>query len=166
MNTTLIFYGIIGILISEYLLATTLNFLNAKRFKDTLPDELSDVYNSEEYQKAQDYKLTNYRFGILTSTFSILLILSVLIFGGFGWIDNFVSGLTDNKILQSLLFFGVIMIGSDLLNTPFNYYRTFVIEEKFGFNKTTMKTFITDKIKGWFMIIVLGGEYSFWCFGS
>ena len=161
MNTTLIFYCIIGILISEYVLATTLNFLNAKRFKDTVPDELSDIYNSEEYQKAQDYKLTNYRFGILTSTFSILLILGVLIFGGFGWIDNFVSGLTDHNILQSLLFFGVIMIGSDLLNTPFSYYRTFVIEEKFGFNKTTMKTFITDKIKGWFMIIVLGGGILF-----
>ncbi len=157
MNTTLIFYCIIGILISEYLLSSTLNFLNAKRFKDTVPEELSDVYNSEEYKKSQDYKLTNYRFGILTSTFSILLILSVLIFGGFGWIDNFVSGLTDHRILRSLLFFGVVMIGSDLLNTPFSYYRTFVIEEKYGFNKTNIKTFITDKIKGWFMIIVLGG---------
>ncbi len=157
MNTTLIFYCIIGILVGEYLLATTLNFLNAKRFKDTIPEELSDVYNSEEYKKSQDYKLTNYRFGILTSTFSILLILGVLIFGGFGWIDNWVSSLTANKTVQSLLFFGIIMLGSDILNTPFGYYKTFVIEEKFGFNKTTLKTFITDKIKGWLMIIVLGG---------
>jgi len=157
MNTTLIFYCIIGILVGEYLLATTLNFLNAKRFKDTIPEELSDVYNSEEYKKSQDYKLTNYRFGILTSTFSILLILGVLIFGGFGWIDNWVSSLTENKTVQSLLFFGVIMLGSDILNTPFGYYKTFVIEEKFGFNKTTLKTFIADKIKGWLMIIVLGG---------
>jgi STE24 endopeptidase len=157
MDTSLIFYYIIVILISEYILATTLNFLNAKRFKDTVPDELTDVYNSEEYEKSQAYKLTNYRFGILTSTFSILLILSVLILGGFGWIDNFVSGISSNNTIQSLLFFGVIMIGSDLLNTPFSYYQTFVIEEKFGFNKTTGKTFIMDKIKGWFMIIVLGG---------
>jgi len=157
MDTSLIFYCIIVILISEYILATTLNFLNAKRFKDTVPDELTDVYNSEEYEKSQAYKLTNYRFGILTSTFSILLILSVLILGGFGWIDNFVSGISSNNTIQSLLFFGVIMIGSDLLNTPFSYYQTFVIEEKFGFNKTTGKTFIMDKIKGWFMIIVLGG---------
>ncbi len=157
MNTTLIFYCIIGILISEYILATTLNFLNAKHFKDNVPEDLSDVYSSEEYKKSQGYKWTNYRFGILTSTYSILLILSVLIFGGFGWIDNLVSSLTNNTTLQSLLFFGIIMIGSDLLNTPFSYYQTFVIEEKYGFNKTTIKTFITDKIKGWFMIIVLGG---------
>jgi STE24 endopeptidase len=157
MNTTLIFYCIIGILISEYILATTLNFLNAKRFKESIPEELSDVFNSEEYKKSQDYKLTNYRFGILTSTFSILLILSVLIFGGFGWVDNWVSSLTENTIVQSLLFFGVIMMGSDILNTPFGYYKTFVIEEKFGFNKTTLKTFIADKVKGWVMILVLGG---------
>lgn len=157
MDTTLIFYCIIGILVGEYILATTLNFLNAKRFKDSIPEDLSDVYSTEEYKKSQEYKRTNYRFGILTSTFSILLILSVLIFGGFGWIDNFVSGYTSNSTLQSLLFFGIIMLGSDLLNTPFGYYQTFVIEEKFGFNKTTLQTFITDKIKGWFMIIVLGG---------
>ena len=157
MDTRLIFYCIIGILLSEYILATTLNFLNAKRFKDSIPEELSDVYSSEEYRKSQEYKWTNYRFGILTSTFSILLILSVLIFGGFGWIDNLVSKLTGNSTLQSLVFFGIIMIGSDLLNTPFSYYQTFVIEEKFGFNKTTIKTFITDKLKGWVMIIVFGG---------
>ncbi|MFT6369449.1 MAG: STE24 endopeptidase [Maribacter sp.] len=157
MDTSLIFYCIIIILIIEYGLSTTLNFLNAQRFKDGIPQDLTDVYSSEEYEKSQEYKWTNYRFGILTSTFSILLILSVLVFGGFGWIDNFVSSITPNTTFQSLLFFGIIMIGSDVLNTPFSYYQTFVIEEKFGFNKTTGKTFIMDKIKGWFMIIVLGG---------
>lgn len=157
MDTNLIFYCIIGILIGEYLLATTLNFLNAKRFTDPIPKQLCDVYNAEEYKKSQDYKATNYRFGIFTSTFSLLLILGFLILGGFGWVDHYVSGLTDNRTLQSLLFFGIIMIGSDILNTPFGYYRTFVIEEQFGFNKTTLTTFIMDKVKGWLMIIVVGG---------
>ncbi len=157
MDTTLLFYCILVILIGEYVLSTTLNFLNAKRFKDSVPKDLKDVYNNEEYEKSQAYKLTNYRFGILTSAFSILLILSLLILGGFGWIDTIVSNFTANPILQALLFFGIIMIGSDVLNTPFSYYQTFVIEEKFGFNKTTLKTFITDKIKGWLMIVVLGG---------
>lgn len=157
MDTNLIFYCIIGILIGEYLLATTLNFLNAKRFTDPIPKQLCDVYNAEEYKKSQDYKATNYRFGIFTSTFSLLLILGFLILGGFGWVDHYVSGLTDNRTLQSLLFFGIIMIGSDILNTPFGYYRTFVIEEQFGFNKTTLTTFIMDKVKGLLMIIVVGG---------
>lgn len=157
MDTSLIFYCIIGILIAEYLLATILNFLNAKRFTDSIPAQLSDVYNAEEYKRSQDYKATNYLFGIFTSTFSLLLILGFLILGGFGWVDHYVSGLTDNRTLQSLLFFGIIMIGSDILNTPFGYYRTFVIEEQFGFNKTTLTTFIMDKVKGWLMIIVVGG---------
>lgn len=157
MDTSLIFYCIIGILFGEYLLATVLNFLNAKRFTDPIPAQLYDVYSAEEYKKSQQYKATNYRFGIFTSTFSLLLILGVLILGGFGWIDHYVSGITDNATVQSLLFFGIIMIGSDILNTPFGYYRTFVIEERFGFNKTTLTTFIMDKIKGWLMIIVVGG---------
>ena len=157
MDTRLIFYCILVILLGEYLLATTLNFLNAKRFKDAVPEDLKDVYNSEEYEKSQAYKWTNYRFGIGTSTFSLLLILGFLVFGGFGWVDNWVSGLTANNTLRALFFFGIILIGSDILNTPFSYYKTFVIEEKFGFNKTTLKTFIADKLKGWFMIIVLGG---------
>lgn len=157
MDTSLIFYCIIGILFGEYLLATVLNFLNAKRFTDPIPAQLYDVYSAEEYKKSQQYKATNYRFGIFTSTFSLLLILGFLILGGFGWIDHYVSGITDNATVQSLLFFGIIMIGSDILNTPFGYYRTFVIEERFGFNKTTLTTFIMDKIKGWLMIIVVGG---------
>lgn len=157
MDTSLIFYCIIGILLGEYLLATVLNFLNAKRFTDPIPAPLYDVYSAEEYKKSQQYKATNYRFGIFTSTFSLLLILGFLILGGFGWIDHYVSGITDNATVQSLLFFGIIMIGSDILNTPFGYYRTFVIEERFGFNKTTLTTFIMDKVKGWLMIIVVGG---------
>ena len=157
MDNTLIFYIILVILIGEFLLTTVLNYLNAKRFKDPIPKDLEDVYNQEEYQKSQAYKMTNYRFGILTSIFSLLLILGFLIFGGFGWVDARVMEITTNPILQALLFFGIIMIGSDILSTPFSYYQTFVIEEKFGFNKTTIKTFILDKIKGWLMIIVLGG---------
>lgn len=157
MDTTFIFYCIIVILISEFILSTSVNYLNAKRFSDPVPKDLKDVYSLEEYEKSQKYKWTNYKFGVLTSIFSLVLILSVLIFGGFGWLDHFVSGLTDNRTLRSLLFFGMLMIGSDALNTPFSYYQTFVIEEKYGFNKTTHKTFITDKIKGWLMIVVLGG---------
>lgn len=157
MDNKLIFYCIIAILIGEFLLTTILNYLNSKRFKDPVPEDLKDVYNPEEYKKSQAYKMTNYRFGILTSVFSLVLILGFIIFRGFGWVDNMVTGFTTNPILQALSFFGIIMIGSDMLSTPFSFYQTFVIEEKFGFNKTTIKTFILDKVKGWLMIIVLGG---------
>ena len=158
MDNTFVFYCILFILVGEFILATLLNYLNSKRFKDPIPKELNDVYNIEEYEKSQAYKLTNYKFGILTSVFSLTLILGFLIFGGFGWVDQVAQNMTDNRIVQALVFFGIIMIGSDIINIPFSYYQTFVIEEKFGFNKTTRKTFIIDKLKQWAMTIVIGGS--------
>ncbi|NNK19739.1 MAG: M48 family metallopeptidase, partial [Flavobacteriaceae bacterium] len=122
-----------------------------------VPPELEDVYDAEEYARSQAYKKTNYNFGLLTSSFSLLVILCFLAFGGFQWIDQIVRGITDHPIGMALLFFGFIMLGSDLLMTPFSYYKTFVIEEKFGFNKTTKKLFFLDKVKGWMMLAILGG---------
>lgn len=153
----ILFYAIIIILTAQFILETVLDYLNAKRYHHPVPDELSDVFNPEEYAKSQAYKKTNYRFGLLTSTFSILLTLGFLIFGGFEWVDQIARNLTENPIITALLFFGIIMIGSDIVTFPFSYYATFVIEEKFGFNKTTKGTFFMDKMKGWGMMVVVGG---------
>lgn len=152
-----LFYIIIIILIAQFILETVLDYLNAKHYGDPVPDELNDVFNAEEYKKSQAYKKTNYRFGVLTSIFSLLLTLGFLIFGGFEWLDEVVRGITDHPIGIALLFFGIIIIGSDIVTLPFSYYSTFVIEEKFGFNKTTKGTFFTDKLKGWLMMVVVGG---------
>ena len=157
MTNQVLFYIIIGILTLQFFIDTFLDYLNAKQYKNTLPNELSDVFDAEEYQKSQDYKKTNYRFGLLTSTFSFVLTISFLIFGGFEWVDTIARSFTNNPIPIALIFFGIIMIGSDLITTPFSYYSTFVIEEKFGFNKSTKKLFFLDKIKGWFMMAILGG---------
>jgi len=134
-----------------------MNYLNAQRFKDPIPEDLSDVYNTEEYEKSQAYKLTNYKFGVFTSVFSLLLILTFLLFGGFAYVDSIAQNQSDNIIIQALVFFGIIMIGSDIINIPFSYYQTFVIEERFGFNKTTISTFFLDKLKQWAMTIIVGG---------
>lgn len=155
MNT--LFYIIIIILTAQFLVETVLDYLNASHYGDPVPDELNDVFDTEEYEKSQAYKKTNYRFGLLTSTFSLLLTLGFLIFGGFEWVDQIVRDLTDNPILMALLFFGIIIIGSDIVTLPFAYYSTFIIEEKFGFNKTTKTTFFMDKLKGWLMMVVIGG---------
>ena len=144
-------------MVAQFLLETILDYFNARHYGDPVPEELNDVFDAEEYQKSQNYKKTNYRFGLITSTFSLLLTLGFLILGGFGWIDSIARGITDNDILIALIFFGIIMIGSDIITTPFSYYATFVIEEKFGFNKTTKKTFFFDKLKGWLMMSIIGG---------
>ena len=157
MTATTLFYIIIAIIIINFIVDKILDALNAKHFNDALPNDINDVYDDEEYKKSQAYKQTNYKFGIITSTFSLVLTLAFLFLDGFEYVDNIARSYSDSPIIIALIFFGIIMIGSDVLTTPFSYYKTFVIEEQFGFNKTTKKTFVLDKIKGWLMMAVLGG---------
>ena len=157
MTATTIFYIILGILIINFTIDKILDALNAKHFNDALPKDLQDVYTDTEYKKSQAYKITNYKFGIITSIFSLILTLSFLFFDGFKWIDNIARSYSNNTIIIAIIFFGIILIGSDIITTPFSYYSTFVIEEKFGFNKTSVKTFLLDKIKGWLMMAIVGG---------
>ncbi|MET7028001.1 M48 family metallopeptidase [Sediminicola luteus] len=157
MDSSVLFYIIIGILSAQFILERILDYLNSKRYQDPVPTELNDVFDPSEYEKSQQYKITNYKFGLITSTFSFLLTIGFLIFGGFEWIDSMARSFSDNPIVIALVFFGIIMIGSDLLSTPLSYYQTFVIEEKFGFNKSSRKLFFMDKLKGWLMTIILGG---------
>ena len=158
MTATNLFYIIIAIIIISFIIDKILDALNAKHYNDPVPKELQDVYDETEYNKSQAYKKTNYKFGLLTSTFSIVLTLIFLIFDGFEYLDNISRSYSENPIIIALVFFGIIMIGSDILSSPFSYYKTFVIEERFGFNKTSKKTFVLDKIKGWLMMVVLGGS--------
>ncbi len=157
VNPQTLFYILIAILSLSFIFDKILDTLNARRFSDSIPKLLTDVYDQEEYKKSQDYKKTNHRFGNLTSSFSIILTLTFFFLDGFKFVDDIARSFSNNSIVIALIFFGIIMIGSDLLTTPFSYYKTFVIEEKFGFNKTTRKTFILDKIKGLLMTVVLGG---------
>lgn len=157
MNASKLFYIILAILIVKFCIDKIINHLNAQHFNDALPDEIKDVYKTEEYKTSQKYKRTNYRFGILTSSFSLMLTLLFFALDGFEFVDNIARGYSKNSIVVALVFFGIIMLGSDLLTTPFDYYKTFVIEARFGFNKTTIKTFIFDKLKGWLLMALLGG---------
>jgi len=157
MTPTTLFYIFISILIVSFIIDQVLDALNAKHYNDAIPEVLNDVYDTEEYQKSQDYKKTNYRFSLITASFSIITTLAFFFLDGFAIIDGIARDFSKNEIIITLLFFGIIMLGSDIITTPFSYYQTFVIEEKFGFNKTTKKLFIIDKIKGWLMSIVLGG---------
>lgn len=157
MTATALFYIIIAIIVINFVKDKILDAINAKHFKDPIPDELSDVYDTAEYEKSQKYKAVNYKFGLLTSSFSFVLTLGFLVLDGFEYVDTIARGYSENPIIIALIFFGIIMIASDILTTPFSYYKTFVIEEKFGFNKTTRKTFMLDKLKGLVMMILLGG---------
>jgi len=157
MSSTTLFYIIIAILIINFIIDKILDALNAKHYNDVIPQELKDVYNEDEYKKSQDYKRTNYKFGILVSSISLIGTLAFFFLDGFAVVDSLARQISNNSIIIALIFFGIIMIASDIISTPFSYYKTFVIEERFGFNKTTKKTFVLDKIKGWLMSALIGG---------
>jgi STE24 endopeptidase len=157
MTPQTLFYILISIIIAKYLFDTFLDALNSKHFNDPIPKELIGIYNEEEYLKSQNYKKENYKFSILTSTFSVLLTVLFFVFDGFAFVDTIARNISDNSIVITLIFFGIILFASDFITLPFSYYKTFVIEEKYGFNKSTIKTFVLDKIKSWIMLLVIGG---------
>ncbi|MEE4178753.1 MAG: M48 family metallopeptidase [Bacteroides sp.] len=154
-NTLLII--ILVILLLDFSLERILDYLNASRWSNVLPETLKGIYDEEKYRKSQDYARVNMRFGILTSTFSLILLFGVLLAGGFGWLDQTVRQWTENPILMAMIFFAIIALVSDLISTPFDIYDTFVIEERFGFNKTTPGTYILDKFKGYLLAFIIGG---------
>ena len=157
MSPQTVFFIILVILTADFVLERILSALNVKSSKKPIPDLLSGIYDQDKYQKQQSYFRANTRFGLLTSTVSFLVIFLMIVFGGFGWLDGIVQRWTANPILVSLIFFGILFLANDIISTPFEIYDIFVIEERFGFNKTTPKTFILDKLKGYALTAVLGG---------
>ncbi|SDW00336.1 M48 family metallopeptidase [Aequorivita viscosa] len=157
MKPETVFFVIITILVVSFIIDQALDYLNAKHFNDPLPAELQDVFDQDEYKKSQRYKKERYKFGLLNSTISLVATLLFFLLDGFAFVDGLARSVSDNEIIVALVFFGIIMIASDIISTPFSYYSTFVIEEKYGFNKTTRTTFFLDKLKGWLMGAILGG---------
>ena len=157
------FYLIIGIILFEYLLSFIVRTLNLKALDPNLPKEFEDTFDNEKYLKSQEYTKTNSKFSYITATFSLIVSL-VFIFGIpqigisplYNEIDLLVRSYSYRSIITGLIFFAYLTLITDLLNTPFGLYRTFVIEERFGFNKTTLSTYFGDKVKGYFLMTLLG----------
>jgi STE24 endopeptidase len=155
-NTLLIV--ILSITVVSYLFDQILDYINLKSQRTDIPKEIEAFYEKEKYLKSLAYHRALAKFSFITSGFSFLLSVSMLLSGGFGWIDGWLRPYFDNEIFLALTFFGVLMLASDILTIPFQWYSTFVIEEKYGFNKTTLKTFITDKLKGYLLAAIVGGS--------
>ena len=156
MSTETIFYIIVSIFLFETLLTKFLSYLNTTRWSDELPEELKGIYDEEKYAKSQKYDRRKYKFWLISSSVSFLVMLLVLIFGWFWALDVFLRNYTENPILLALAFFGVISLLSTLVSLPFSYYGTFVIEEEFGFNKMTKKLFFIDMLKSLFLSFAIG----------
>ena len=157
MNANTILYLIIGIILFDTVLSFTLDWLNIKNRTQKLPEIVKDIYKEDEYKKSLDYQDTNTRFSFLGASFNLILTLGMLITGGFGLVSSWLEQYTTDPIYLALLFFGLLFIASDILQTPFSWYQTFNIEERFGFNKMTKKLFVMDKLKGYLLGAILGG---------
>ncbi len=172
MNEEQILFLLLGITIFDFVLERVLSALNYKSSKKPIPKPLEGIYDKEQYEKSQQYHNVLNRFGNFSATVSFIAIIVILYFGLFGTLHEWLQPYASSEVMMSLLFFGVLYFGSDILGLPFSLYGTFVIEEKFGFNKTTVKTFIMDKLKGYLITIVLGGMiittllYLIWSLGS
>lgn len=152
-----VFWLIIAFVVIEFLIERTISRLNASWFGKPIPSILAGVFNEEKYQKQQAYSMTNYKFGVFSSSFSVMLSLVALSLGLYGWLDEWLRQWLMNEVWLCLAFFGVIMVVNVLIDLPFDYYRTFVIEEKFGFNKATKGVFFGDQVKNLLLSAVMGG---------
>ncbi|GGE11889.1 M48 family metallopeptidase [Psychroflexus salis] len=157
MTATILFWLIIGILVIEFVIDKVLDFLNTSYFDKALPESISDVYEKDEYKKAQAYKKENQKFSQFSSAIMFMVILAFLFLDGFAWVDNIARNWFEHEIYIGLSFFGILFLASSILGIPFSYYSTFVIEEKYGFNKTTKNTFFLDILKSWLLAGILGG---------
>ncbi|MDB4815620.1 M48 family metallopeptidase, partial [Akkermansiaceae bacterium] len=131
--------------------------LTLKNLKPELPEEFRGVWDDEKYLKSQSYEKAQAQFGVVSSISSLTILLAFWFFGGFGWVDGLVGELGYGKIGTGLSFIGLVYLGFWLSSLPFDLYHTFVLEERFGFNKTTAKTYIIDQIKSHFLTAILGG---------
>lgn len=149
---------ILFILIGNYLLDIVLETLNVRHVKTELPKEFVGYYDAEKYKKAQNYLKENTRFGIITDTITTPILLVFILIGGFNFVDQIARNFQFGSILTGLIFAGILMFASQILSIPFSIYSTFVIEEKYGFNRTTVKTFILDILKSWLLTVIIGGS--------
>jgi STE24 endopeptidase len=157
INPETLFNILITIIVLNFLKDSILDYLNSTFFNKEIPVILSDIYDEKKYLKSQEYKKIQYRFSRIFNIYSFLILMLFFYLDGFLIVDNFSRSLFESELVISLSFFAIIYFGNDILKIPFSLYNTFIIEEKFGFNKTSIKTFINDKLKSWLLTILFGG---------
>lgn len=151
-------FGFVALLaiVSEFVVATSVSLLNLRALGDTPPPELADVYDSARYAEAQRYARVRARFGLITRSFDLVLLLAFWFLSGFELLDRWVRSLELQTVPSGLIFIFTLGIAHSLVMLPFKIYDTFVLEQRFGFNRTTPRTFVSDLLKGLGLSAALG----------
>ena len=156
-----IFIVVIALLVFGFLLDKFLDFLNLRTWEKTLPPDLKDFYSEETYLKARQYYYDKEKLSSLSDFIGFIVTLTFLLSGGFAWLNSMLEPVFSNPVFLGLVYFAILYFATDILSIPFSIYSTFVIEQKYGFNKTSPKTFITDKLKSYLLTILIGGIVGF-----
>ena len=143
-------------LVAEYVLARVADLLNLRALEPELPPELAGVYDAERYRRSQEYARARTRFGLLPATVDLVALLLFWFLGGFDWLDRSLRSLELGPVGTGLLFIGALVLARTVLHLPFQYHSTFGIEERFGFNRSTRRTWVADLLKGLFLGVLLG----------
>ena len=146
-------------ILGKFFIDTVARWLNLRSLNPQAPSEFQDLYDPSEYARSQDYARVNTRFHLLESGFQLILFLAFWFSGGFDWLDRIVRSWGHGPILTGITYIGILGLAGSLFSLPFDIYGTFVIEERFGFNRTTVRTFIFDRLKGALLAIVLGAPF-------
>lgn len=154
MNTFAVI--ILAAIIADVVIGFVADYLNLSMITDRLPEEFSGTYDEKSYKKSQEYLKVNTRFSWISSSFATIITLLFWFCKGFPALDTFLRSFGYGPVVTGVLFMGVLILANALLSLPFSLYNTFVIEEQFGFNKTTLKTFITDSVKGAVLGVLIG----------
>jgi len=156
MEPNSILFIIVTIAVASYVFDQLLEYLNIKALRTDIPDDIAAFYDRSRYLRSLQYHKELTRFSFLSSGFSFVISLVMLLSGAFGWLDDLLGLYIGHEILLALVFFGILMFASDIVNLPFQLYSVFVIEEKYDFNKTTPRTFFLDKLKSYLLAAVIG----------
>jgi len=148
---------ILAIILGQYFLELIVESSNIRHAKATLPEEFSDVYSPEDYKKSQNYLKEKTRFSLTTETILTVITILFILSGGFNFVDQLARSLDMGPIPTGLVFSAILLLAIQALSIPFAAYHTFTIEAKYGFNKTTIKTFILDRIKSWIIAAIILG---------
>jgi len=152
-----LFYTILFILVVNFIFERWLDYLNTTKWSLKLPVELEGIYSEEKFRMSMEYEKTKHRFGMVSESLSFVIILIVFALGGFGWLDGIVRSHVNNPILVTLFYFAILGLLTEVFSLPFKWYDTFKIEEKFGFNKSTLALFFIDQFKGLVIGTIIGG---------
>lgn len=152
----ILFYLIIAFVVFEYVMEQWLDRLNRRAWSHEVPEPLRDVYDAGKFENHKQYRRVNFSFSQMSEAMGFVATLLVLGSGALAMVDGWAASITVHPVGRGLLFFCIIGVAASLFNLPFSWYHTFVIEQRFGFNTTTRRTFVTDLLKGVLLSLLIG----------